>query len=104
MLSKQVAGTLTFLRTQRLAGIVLWLAMLMLVVAGELLPGQSEPIMWLSRSHLSDKVVHLTAYAAVALDRRGCDGYAYDAGVRHGLRGCWYCARSRSALHPRAQY
>lgn len=66
MLCQFVAGMLTFVRARRLVGIVLWLGMLLLVSAGELLPGQSEPVAWLSRSHLNDKLVHLTAYAAVA--------------------------------------
>ena len=66
LLWERVAGILRFVRTQRSLAIALWLAMLMLVAAGELLPGQSEPMMWLARSHLSDKLMHLTAYAAVA--------------------------------------
>src|SRR3954447_22837734 len=66
MISRRIADILTFVRTQRSLAIVLWLAMLMIVAVGELLPGQSEPMIWLSRSHLSDKFMHLTAYAAVA--------------------------------------
>jgi hypothetical protein len=61
MISRRIADILTFVRPQRSLAIVLWLAMLMIVAVGELLPGQSEPMIWLSRSHLSDKFMHLTA-------------------------------------------
>ncbi len=66
MVRQFVAEMLTFVRGRRLMGIVLWAVMLMLVAVGELLPGNSDPIVWLSASRLSDKLVHLAAYAVVA--------------------------------------
>jgi VanZ family protein len=46
---------------------MLWAVALMIVVVGELLPGDSEPIRVLSVFSIDDAVVHFTAYAVVAM-------------------------------------
>lgn len=47
--------------------LLLWIGLLSCTAIGELLPGDSAPLMALSRSHVNDKVLHFTAYAVVAL-------------------------------------
>ena len=50
---KKVAGTL-------------WIVMLVMVVSGELLPGTSPPMRWVSSTGISDKVLHYGAYMILA--------------------------------------
>ena len=47
--------------------LLLWAGLLLLVGAGEVLPWNSLPMELLSGSHLSDKVMHFSAYAVLAL-------------------------------------
>ncbi len=46
--------------------LVLWLAAVLIVITGELLPAQSAPMMWMSSMEISDKLMHFGAYAALA--------------------------------------
>jgi VanZ family protein len=43
-----------------------WAGLLLATAIGELLPGDSTPIKLLSQSRLNDKVLHFSAYAALA--------------------------------------
>jgi VanZ family protein len=50
------------------AGVLgLWIGLLVLVIIGELVPGDSAPMILLSRTYVSDKLVHFTAYTVLAL-------------------------------------
>jgi len=49
------------------AAVFVWMGLLLLVIAGELLPGNSAPITLLARSHISDKLIHFGAYAVLAV-------------------------------------
>ena len=44
----------------------LWLAAILTVIAGSLLPGDSTPIRMLDRLDISDKLQHFAAYAVLA--------------------------------------
>ena len=44
----------------------LWIVTLSLAVLGELLPGTSPPIRWVSSTGISDKVLHYGAYTLLA--------------------------------------
>jgi hypothetical protein len=55
------------LRCQPGRVLVLWLVVLGCVSTGELLPGNSRTIVLLSTANISDKVLHMTAYALLAL-------------------------------------
>jgi VanZ family protein len=44
----------------------LWVGLLLFAAIAELLPGDSAPMMVLSASHVNDKFLHFSAYAAVA--------------------------------------
>ncbi len=44
----------------------LWIVMLALVVSGEVLPGTSPPMRWVSSTGISDKVLHYGAYTLLA--------------------------------------
>ena len=46
---------------------VLWLLLLVFVVIGSLLPGDSAPLLLLGKFQLNDKVLHFLAYACLAL-------------------------------------
>jgi len=46
--------------------LILWIGTLVPVVAGELLSGNSTPMVFLAKMHASDKLLHLSAYAVVA--------------------------------------
>ncbi len=45
---------------------ILWTALLALVVTGELMPGTSPPMMWVSSTGVSDKILHYGAYTLLA--------------------------------------
>jgi VanZ family protein len=45
----------------------IWIVMLALVVSGELLPGTSPPMRWVSSTGISDKVLHYGAYTLLAV-------------------------------------
>jgi hypothetical protein len=47
--------------------VVAWLVALAIVITGELLPETSLPITFLAAAGVSDKVLHFTAYTALAL-------------------------------------
>jgi hypothetical protein len=51
--------------TQKVAWTV-WIVTLVLVVTGELLPGTSLPMRWISSTGISDKVLHYGAYTLLA--------------------------------------
>jgi len=44
----------------------LWIVLLAMVVSGELLPGTSLPMRWVSSTGISDKVLHYGAYMLLA--------------------------------------
>lgn len=46
--------------------LLVWAGLLLCTAVGELLPGDSTPIMALSESNINDKFLHFSAYAAVA--------------------------------------
>jgi VanZ family protein len=46
---------------------ILWAAALLAVVVGELLPGDSTPMQLVEAAEISDKVLHLVAYAVLAI-------------------------------------
>jgi|RhiMethySRZTD1v2_1073278.scaffolds.fasta_scaffold740368_2 VanZ family protein len=46
---------------------VLWLLLLVFVVIGSLLPGDSAPLLLLGKFQLNDKVLHFLAYAGLTL-------------------------------------
>jgi VanZ family protein len=46
---------------------LLWLVWIAAVVTGELLPGDSSAMQWISASHISDKLLHFTAYLGIAV-------------------------------------
>ncbi|MGE5647004.1 MAG: VanZ family protein [Acidobacteriota bacterium] len=45
---------------------LLWLVAIAVVAAGELLPGNSRPMEWIGASHISDKLLHFSAYTGLA--------------------------------------
>jgi len=45
---------------------ILWIALLALVVTGELIPGTSPPLRWVSATGISDKMLHCGAYTLLA--------------------------------------
>jgi VanZ family protein len=47
--------------------IALWLGLLVMVTAGELLPGSSTPMMALTNIGIGDRVMHFTAYGVLAV-------------------------------------
>jgi VanZ family protein len=49
------------------AVVLLWAGLLLLVIAGELLPPNSRALMFLSNALVSDKFMHFSAYAVLAL-------------------------------------
>jgi VanZ family protein len=46
--------------------LLLWIAAILVVVTGELIPGDSAPMRLLDATHISDKVFHFTAYLGLA--------------------------------------
>jgi VanZ family protein len=46
--------------------LLLWIAAILVVVTGELIPGDSAPMRLLDATHISDKVMHFTAYLGLA--------------------------------------
>lgn len=61
----------------------LWTVMLAIVVSGELLPGTSPPMRWVSSTGISDKVLHFGAYTLLA--GMAIVGFPQGAGVRWAL-------------------
>ena len=61
----------------------LWIVTLSLAVLGELLPGTSPPIRWVSSTGISDKVLHFGAYTLLA--GIAIVGFPQGAGVRWAL-------------------
>jgi VanZ family protein len=57
---------LKFCRRQRHWLRILWLAAVIAVIVGSLLPGSSLPIQTLDKLPVSDKVLHFAAYAILA--------------------------------------
>ena len=49
------------------AAVGIWLLVLLCVITGELLPGNSAPMALVSSAALSDKALHLSAYAVLAV-------------------------------------
>ena len=60
-----------------------WIVTLVLVISGELLPGTSPPMRWVSSTGISDKVLHYGAYTLLAVIP--ILGFAPAAGVRWAL-------------------
>jgi VanZ family protein len=54
-------------RRQRTLLRVLWLLLLLFIVTGSLLPGDSLPLKLLGEFEVSDKLLHFVAYACLAL-------------------------------------
>jgi VanZ family protein len=48
-------------------GVALWLAALAGVITGELLPGNSAPMLFLARAGINDKLMHFAAYTLLAV-------------------------------------
>ena len=46
--------------------LLLWIAAIVVVITGELIPGDSAPMRLLDSTHISDKVMHFTAYLVLA--------------------------------------
>lgn len=46
--------------------LLVWIAAIVVVVTGELIPGDSTPMRLLDATHISDKVMHFTAYLVLA--------------------------------------
>jgi hypothetical protein len=59
--------------------LLVWLAAVTVVSTGELLPGNSAPMLWLGSTEISDKVVHFGAYAMLAFIP--CFGFATRTGI-----------------------
>jgi len=45
---------------------ILWMVLMTLVVAGELIPGTSPPMRWVSSTGISDRLLHCGAYTLLA--------------------------------------
>lgn len=60
--------------------LLLWAGALLLAAWGELIPGGSAPIMALSRTNVSDKVVHFGTYSVIAFIP------AFGLGLRTAIR------------------
>ena len=59
LISKSSAGKVAL-------ALLLWIAAIVVVVTGELIPGDSAPMRLLDATHISDKVMHFGAYALLA--------------------------------------
>jgi VanZ family protein len=64
-MSRYMAQWFHWYRTKTVLAV--WAVLLLVIATGELLPGNSAPIMLLSEFELSDKIIHFSAYAVLAL-------------------------------------